>query len=124
MQHVRARSKGLPLDPSLRIPLQFHPDRFHRGGSGIEGLARLLPCPLECHPGFQLSTEELSRHPEYRGADIVEVARGIAPQGLLTPAVVGAAAAAGVHHSQALKKVWHYVARLGDQSVPGAAGVA
>jgi hypothetical protein len=29
--HVAARSSGLPVDPTLRISIHFHPDRLHRG---------------------------------------------------------------------------------------------
>lgn len=109
-----------PIQISCEVDALVLDPSYH--GSPVESMARLLPCRLEWHPGFRLSIDELSRHPEYRGADIVEVAREIAQQGLLTPAVIGEAVAAGRHDAQSLKKVWHYVARFGDRSVLGDAG--
>ena len=83
-------------------------------GTEVEELAMKLPCRLEWHPGFRLTLEEMARHPDYRGPEFVELAREIAPaDGLLTPRVIGEAAATGKHDPQALKRVWHYVARFG-----------
>ena len=82
----------------------------------IEVWARALPCPTEWHPGFRLSIEVLRRHPEYRGAEYVELGVALARDGELTPAMIGAAARAGRHELQDLKKVWHYLARFGDLS--------
>ena len=83
----------------------------------IEVLAGALPCPIEWHPGFRLSIEEMRRYPEYRGPEYVDLGVTLAHEGELTPAIVGAAARAGRHDPQDLKKVWHYVARFGDLSV-------
>ncbi|MEY9863955.1 hypothetical protein ABH935_009609 [Catenulispora sp. GAS73] len=82
-------------------------------GTEVEELAMKLPCRLEWHPGFRLTLEEMARHPDYRGPEFVELAREIAPEGLLTPRVIGEAAATGKYDPQALKRVWHYVARFG-----------
>lgn len=82
----------------------------------IEVWARAVPCPTEWHPGFRLSTKALRCHPEYRGAEYVELGVALARDGELTPAMIGAAARAGRHELQDLKKVWHYLARFGDLS--------
>nr|WP_329182498.1 DUF3626 domain-containing protein [Streptomyces sp. NBC_01477] len=95
-RHVEA----LVLDPS------------HRGTS-VEAAARRLPCPVEWHPGFALTVGELRRHPDYRGPEIVALGAEIAVDGRLDPRVLGAAARAGRHDPQSLKRVWHYVARYG-----------
>ena len=54
----------------------------------------------------------MARYPDYRGPEFIELARQIAPEGLLTPRVIGEAAATGKHDPQTLKRVWHYVARF------------
>jgi hypothetical protein len=82
-------------------------------GTEVEELAGKLPCRVQWHPGFGLSLEEMARYPDYRGPEIIELARQIAPHGLLTPRVIGKAAATGKHDPQALKRVWHYLARFG-----------
>jgi len=39
LAHVAARSAGGPLDPRLRVTLNFHPDRLHRGEPILHRLA-------------------------------------------------------------------------------------
>ncbi|WP_219149961.1 DUF3626 domain-containing protein [Amycolatopsis sp. TNS106] len=84
-------------------------DPSHRG-TDVEKAASRLGCPVEWHPGFRLSTEELERHPGYRGPEFVELGLALAEDGYLDPRVLGEAR--GVDQ-QALKRVWHYVARFG-----------
>ncbi|MFE5725092.1 DUF3626 domain-containing protein [Streptomyces erythrochromogenes] len=93
---------ALVLDPSYR-------------GTPIEDAAARLPCPTEWHPGFRLTVDELRRHPEYRGQEYVDLGVEIAVAGRLTPFVLGEAARTGRHDEQALKRVWHYLARFGMQ---------
>jgi hypothetical protein len=38
--HVAARSHGGPLDPALRVTLNFHPDRLAGGVTTLEAMAR------------------------------------------------------------------------------------
>ncbi len=95
--------EALVLDPSFQ-------------GSPAEALAHCLPCPVEWHPGFCLGVEALHQHPDYRGAEVVALGTRIARNGMLTPATIGDAVASGDHDPQALKKVWHCVARFGDRS--------
>lgn len=87
-------------------------DRSYRG-TAVEDAARRLPCPVEWHPGFRLTVEELRRHPAYRGREFVDLGAQIAVGGVLDPRLVGAAARTGRHDPQAVKKVWHYLARFG-----------
>ena len=77
----------------------------------VEDAARQLGCRIEFHAGFRASPDDLD--PDYRGADIVELARSLGPA--LTPRVVGDAARAGIHPAQAIKQVWHCLARFGRQ---------
>lgn len=95
--------EALVLDPSFR-------------GSAIEDQARLLPCPVEWHPGFMLTVEVLTRNSEYRGDYVVQIGKEISRNNLLTPSILGEAVASGSHDPQVIKKVWHYIARFGDRS--------
>ncbi|MFC7307244.1 DUF3626 domain-containing protein [Streptomyces monticola] len=92
--------EALVLDPCYR-------------GSAVEAAARRLPCPLEWHHGFRLTVEELRLHPAYRGPEYVDLGVAIAVGGRLDPRIVGAAAGTGSHDPQAVKKVWHCLARFG-----------
>ncbi|WP_091553684.1 DUF3626 domain-containing protein [Micromonospora pattaloongensis] len=92
--------EALVLDPSHR-------------GTAVEAAARRLPCQVEWHPGFRLSVVELRRHPDYRGGQYVELGARIAVDGHLDPRIIGEAARSGRYDEQALKRVWHYVARFG-----------
>jgi Protein of unknown function (DUF3626) len=82
-------------------------------GTEVEVAAELLPCPVEWHRGFLLRTEKLAAHPDFRGPEIVELGTRIAVDGWLDPRIIGAAFATGEYDPQALKYVWHYVARFG-----------
>ncbi|MEV7543765.1 DUF3626 domain-containing protein [Streptomyces sp. NPDC089915] len=92
--------EALVLDPCYR-------------GTPVEAAAGRLPCPVEWHDGFRLTVEELRRHPAYRGPEFVELGARIAVGGGLDPRIVGAAADTGGHDPQAVKRVWHYLARFG-----------
>ncbi|GAA2411725.1 DUF3626 domain-containing protein [Streptomyces glaucosporus] len=103
--------EALVLDPSYR-------------GTDVEAAARELPCPVEWHGGFRLTVEELRRHPGYRGPEYVELGAEIAVDGLLDPRVVGDAVRTGRHDPQALKRVWHCLARFGPPAPYRAGRVA
>lgn len=92
--------EALVLDPSYR-------------GTAVEEAARALPCPLEWHPGFRLSVEQLRLHADYRGPQYVDLGTDIAVNGRLDPHVIGIAARSGCYDLQDLKKVWHCLARFG-----------
>lgn len=91
--------EALVLDPCYR-------------GTEVEAAGRRLPCPIEWHPGFRLSVDELRRHPDYRGQEYVDLGVAIAVDGWLDPLVIGAAVQSGKYELQDLKKVWHYLARF------------
>lgn len=93
--------EALVLDPSYR-------------GTTVEDMARRLPCALEWHPGFRLAVDHLRRHPDYRGQAYVELGAEIAVDGRLDPRSIGDAAQTGRYDPQALKKVWHCLARFGS----------
>lgn len=90
-------------------------------GTPVETAARLLPCPVEWHPGYRLTVPELRRHADYRGQEYVDLGARIAADGHVDPRVIGDAARAGRHELQDLKKVWHTLARFG---APPGAGTA
>lgn len=92
---------ALVLDPSYR-------------GTSVEAAARRLPCPVEWHGGFRLAIAELRRHPGYRGQEFVDLGAEIAVGGHLVPQLIGEAARTGRYDQQALKKVWHCLARFGS----------
>jgi hypothetical protein len=92
--------EALVLDPSYR-------------GSEVEAAARRLPCAVEWHGGFRLGVDELRRHPAYRGPEFVALGAAVAVDDVLDPRIVGAAVRTGAHDDQALKRLWHYVARFG-----------
>lgn len=75
--------------------------------------AARLGCPVEWHDGFRVHVDVLCRNPEYRGAEFVELGCSFAEDGWLTARMIGDAARSGKHDEQALKRVWHYVARFG-----------
>ena len=93
--------EALVLDPCYR-------------GTPVETAAGLLACPVEWHPGFTLTTSELRRHPDYRGPEFVDLGVSLARHGRLDARVIGDASRAGRYDEQALKRVWHYVARFGS----------
>jgi len=92
--------EALVLDPCYR-------------GTAVEAAAGRLGCPVEWHGGFTLTTAELCRHPHYRGPEFVDLGLSLARDGRLDPRVIGDASRTGRYDEQALKRVWHYVARFG-----------
>jgi hypothetical protein len=87
-------------------------DPYYRDTPVAEYAAQ-LPCPVRWHTGFRLDVAELARHPEYRGPEYVALGEAIARDGVLDPEIIGAADRSGRHDPQALKRVWHYLARFG-----------
>lgn len=100
---------ALVLDPCYR-------------GTDVEHAAAGLGCPVEWHAGFQLGVHELRRHPDYRGPEYVELGLELARDGSLDPAIIGDASRTGRHDEQALKRVWHYLARFGTPELRGRVG--
>ncbi len=104
---LKRDTEALVLDPCYR-------------GTAVETAARGLGCPVEWHDGFSITAADLIAHPGYRGADIVALGQSLIRAGRLDAAIIGDASRAGPHDEQALKRVWHYVARFGDPG-PGPA---
>jgi hypothetical protein len=96
--------EAVVLDPAYR-------------GSGLEDG---LPCPVEWHHGFRLAVEELERHADYRGEDVVRAGRAVAAGGMLDARVIGLAVHTGRFDPQVLKRLWHCTARFGDVVGSGA----
>lgn len=71
--------------------------------------AEVLGCRVELHPGFRASPADID--PGYRGADVHRLAHALGDE--LTPRVLGEAARSGQHDLQAIKHVWHCIARFG-----------
>lgn len=88
----------------------------------VERAAGRLGCPVEWHPGFRLRTDTLQRHPEYRGPEHVALGMSLAREGELTPRILGDASRTGLHDEQALKRLWHYLARFGARPEAGGDG--
>jgi hypothetical protein len=82
-------------------------------GTDVESAAQELPCAVEWHGGYRLRVDDLERHPEFRGPEYVALGCALAENGILTPKTVGDAGRTGRYDPQALKRVWHYVARFG-----------
>lgn len=93
--------ESLVLDPCYR-------------GTPIEDAAQRLPCAVAWHDGFRLAADVLRRYPRYRGAEYVELGLEIAVDGMLDPLVLGRALRTGRYDPQAIKRVWHYLARFGS----------
>ena len=88
-------------------------DPCHRG-TEVEQLAQRCPARVEWHEGFRVSVAVLQQHPDYRGQEYVDLATRLARGGTLDARMIGEAARAGRHDEQALKRVWHYLARFGQ----------
>ncbi|WP_307813459.1 DUF3626 domain-containing protein [Streptomyces sp. N35] len=95
-----ADAEALVLDPCFR-------------GTEVEASARKLGCPVEFHGGFRISVGELARHGDYRGQEFVTLGLSLARDGFLDPALLGEASRSGDYDQQALKRVWHLLARFG-----------
>lgn len=71
-----------------------------------------LGCPIEEHPGYRVTADGID--PSYRGPVPVALARLLG--GEITPARLAAASRTGNHDPQAVKWLWHCVARFGRQA--------
>jgi hypothetical protein len=58
-----------------------------------------------------------AENPAYRGPELARLGAALAGHGALTPRLIGDASRAGRHDEQALKRVWHYVARFGRREM-------
>lgn len=81
--------------------------------TAVQDAAHRLPCPIEWHPGFRLSVDQLRRYPDFRGQQYVDLGVEIAVDGRIDPKIIGDAARTDRYDPQDLKKVWHCLARFG-----------
>jgi Protein of unknown function (DUF3626) len=103
---LRADVEALVLDPCYR-------------GTAVAADAARLGCPVEWHGGFRVTTAELRDNAGYRGPEFAELGVSLARGGRLDPAMIGDASRSGRYDEQALKRVWHYVARFGSPEMRG-----
>jgi Protein of unknown function (DUF3626) len=89
-------------------------------GTPVEAAAGRLGCPVEWHGGFRVTTGDLRRNAGYRAAEFAELGVSLARNGHLDPGLIGDAARTGRYDEQALKRVWHYVARFGSREMRSA----
>lgn len=82
----------------------------------IEERAVKLGVPIKWHNGYELSLEEMSRYPDYRGQSFIELAKKLAVNGKINAKILGLAVTEQDYDQQDVKKVWHYLARFGYQS--------
>jgi hypothetical protein len=86
-------------------------------GTPVEAAAGLLGCPVEWHGGFRVTVDDLWRNADYRAPEFAELGASIARDGQLDPGMIGDASRTGRYDEQALKRVWHYVARFGSREI-------
>ncbi len=92
--------EALVLDPCFR-------------GTPVAEVAAGLPCAVEWHRGYAVAVDTLRAQTDYRGAEIAALGERVAVGGRVDAAVIGAARATGRYEEQALKRLWHCVARFG-----------
>lgn len=93
--------EAIVVDPS---DLAVHRDALDAlGASGVV---------VETHPGYVVDAERID--PAYRGPAPVDLARGLGGT-RITPARLATAARSGAHDPQAVKWLWHCLARFGRQ---------
>jgi hypothetical protein len=103
---LREDVEALVLDPCYR-------------GTAVEADATRLGCPVEWHGGFRVTVADLRDNAGYRGPKFAELGMSLARSGCLDPAMIGDASRSGRYDEQALKRVWHYVARFGSLEMRG-----
>jgi len=79
----------------------------------IEEHAQALSVPIRWHEGYELSIEQMSYHPNYRGTRYINIAKELAVDGKLDALILGAAVNSGAYAVQDIKKLWQYLARFG-----------
>jgi hypothetical protein len=104
--HLHRDAEALVLDPCYR-------------GTAVEADAARLGGPVEWHGGFRVTTTDLRDNAGYRAPEFAELGVSLTRGGRLDPAMIGDAARSGRYDEQALKRVWHYVARFGSPETRG-----
>ena len=73
-----------------------------------------LGCPIEEHPGYRITADAIE--PGYRSHVPVDLARALG--GEINPVKLAAASRSGNHDPQAIKWLWHCLARFGRRASP------
>ncbi len=81
-------------------------------GTPVETAAHRLPCAVEWHGGFRLSTDRLDDCERYRGKVAADAIYSMSYQDAVTPLEIGSARLADLDY-QVAKWVWHCVACFG-----------
>lgn len=92
--------EALVLDPAYR-------------GSEVGRATERSGLPVEWHGGFRVHVNTVAQHPDFRGPPTVDLARQVARDGWLDPAILGTARRDARHDPQDLKRLWHCLARFG-----------
>ncbi len=92
--------ESLTLDPVYR-------------DTGVEQQALELGIPILWHAGYRLSTAKLKTVADFRGSEYVELGCQLAIQGQIDAKILGEAVNEQGYDPQAVKKVWHCLARFG-----------
>lgn len=71
----------------------------------IEERAVKLGVPIKWHNGYELSLEEMSRYPDYRGQSFIELAKKLAVNGKINAKILGLAVTEQGYDQQDVKKV-------------------
>ncbi|WP_114906202.1 DUF3626 domain-containing protein [Ornithinimicrobium murale] len=100
---------GLDLDTDVEALVL---DPAH-SGTPTEQTALRLGVGLEWHRGFRVHLDTLAQHPDFRGPEVIGLARRIARHGWVDPVILETARRQGRHDVQHLKLLWHCVARFG-----------
>lgn len=87
-------------------------DPIYRGTS-VEKSALELGVPINWHKGFELSVEQMSLYPGYRGQEYINLAQKLAQDGKVNARLLGLAVTEHGYDEQDIKKIWHYLARFG-----------
>ncbi|MCG9780723.1 DUF3626 domain-containing protein [Photobacterium damselae] len=85
--------------------------------TNIEKSALKLRLPIKWHNGYELSLREMSLYPDYRGQQFIELAKEIAQRGKINARILGLAVTEKGYDELDVKKIWHYLARFGYQTV-------
>jgi len=119
---LSAAAADLPLDDPLNDYVEAH---VHGGVSVIRDVEAVvldstdreahsptlerLECAVEEHSGYRVTAGAIE--PDYRGSVPIELARLLG--GEITPARLSEASRSGAHDTQAIKWLWHCLARFG-----------
>lgn len=125
--HLPASAADLPLDDPLNDYVEAHVHGAVLVPRDVEAVVvdpsdvdahapafAALGCPVMTHDGYRVRADEIDV--AYRGEVPVALARRLG--GEITPARLGAAQRSGDHDPQAVKWLWHCLARFGRHDDP------